>query len=64
MCDLKVVLPGDKVSLPSPKVGPGLFVSEEECSSALASIAGVLRETGEEGNRKTWVDYSAKRVKG
>lgn len=67
MASLEVVLPGEKVSLPSTKVGPGLSVLDQECKSAVVSIAGFLKGAGpeEEGQKKkktTWVDYSAKKV--
>lgn len=66
MTDLEVVMPGDHVPLPSAKVGPGLSVLEEDCKSAVVSIAGLLKGAGpeEEGQKrkKTWVDYNAKRV--
>lgn len=65
MTSLEVVLPGDKVSLASPNVGPGLCVLEEDCKSAVVSIAGLLKGAASEEKgrkKKTWVDYSAKRV--
>ncbi len=63
MSDFNVVLPGDKVPLPSPHVGPGLCVLEEDCSSAVVSIAGILKGAGpeEESGRKT-TTWIAKRV--
>ena len=67
MDELEVVLPGDRVSLQSANVGPGLHVSEEDPTSALVTVAGLLKVTHpqEEGSKqksRTWVDYSAKRV--
>lgn len=60
--DVEVVLPGDRVPLVSTEardVGPGLYVQEEEGKAVVVvTIAGVLKKEG----RKTWVDYSAKRV--
>ena len=62
-----MVLPGDEVSLPSAKVGPGLSVRAEDCKSAVVSIAGLLKGVGPEEEqqkkKKTWVDYNAKRVR-
>ena len=60
-----IVLPGDVVTLSSPRVGPGLCVLDKDCSTAVVSIPGLLKRVGPEEERKkkrTWVDYSAKRV--
>lgn len=62
-----MMLPGDMVTLPSPKVGPGLCAVEESSTQAVVSIPGLLKgvEPGKEEQRKrqkSWVDYSAKRV--
>ena len=64
---MSVILPGDRVPLPSPQVGPGLHVEEGDSSSAVVSIAGLLKGAGSEvegqrSSKKTWVDYGAKRV--
>jgi len=66
----RVVLPGEKIPLPSTNIGPGLCTVPGEtcdCAVAVVSTAGLLRETasasGGKGRKaKTWVDYSAKRV--
>ena len=67
--EVRVVLPGDRVPLASPNLGPGLCIDED--NSAVASIAGLLKgvgpedelEAGKKKKRKTWVDYSGKRVR-
>ena len=71
---MKIVLPGNTISLSTPKVGPGLYVPERGCNDAVVSVAGLLRGVGPEEeeeeevrkkkkNTTTWVDYSAKRVR-
>ena len=64
MTELKVVLPGDNVSLPSPVIGPGLCEVDGDSTSAAACMAGLLRGAGLEpgSTKKVWVDYNAKRV--
>lgn len=66
MDGFEAVLPGDKVPLPSPHVGPGLCVAGGDCSTAVVTTAGLLKGVEPEGKgnrRTTWVDYSAKRVR-
>lgn len=65
MSSLKIVLPGDSVSLSSTVVGPGLY-TKDEWSSATVCAAGLLRGAGLEpgSNKRVWVDYNAKRVSG
>ena len=64
MANLRIVLPGDEVPLSSLGIGPGLHVLEEEDHISTVSIAGLLKGGGMEAgsNKRTWVDYSAKRV--
>ena len=64
MAELKIVLPGDQVSLHSPGIGPGLHVTEEDPSFATVCAPGLLRGAGlEPGSKnKVWVDYNSKRV--